>query len=66
MGNLSPELAIAVMTGTVAIVTGLWHAAMYVGKLTVKVDRHEDRLNQHESKLDDHDHEFRFLKGLPR
>lgn len=54
MGNvtISTSEVLTVIAGTVAIVTGLWHAAMYVGKLTVTVDRHEDRLNDHESELE--------------
>lgn len=66
MANLtiSTTEIVTIITGTVAIVTAIWHAAMYVGKLTVKIDRHEDRLSNHESRLTDHDEELRFLKGL--
>jgi len=64
MGNISAEQFITIVAGTVAIVTAIWHAAMNIGKLTVKVQRHEDRINGHETRLDDHDQEFRFLKGI--
>jgi hypothetical protein len=45
-------MILAVVGGAAGLVTAIWHAAMYVGKLTVKVDRHEDRLNDHEDRLD--------------
>ena len=49
---ISTETLLTVIGGAVALVTAIWHAAMYVGKLTVKVDRHEDRLNDHEDRID--------------
>lgn len=49
-----------------AFATGLWHAAMHVGKLTVRLEQHGAKLQTHEEKLDDHDQELRFLKGLKR
>jgi hypothetical protein len=54
MGNvqISASEALTVIAGAVGLVTAIWHAAMYVGKLTVKVDRHEDRLNDHEERID--------------
>jgi hypothetical protein len=57
MGNvtLSTSEVLTAIAGAAAIVTAIWHAAMYVGKLTVKVDRHEDRLNAHDEEL----HSFR-------
>lgn len=64
--TLSPSEVLTALAGAAGLVTAIWHAAMYIGKLTVKVERHDDRLDQHETRLDDHDHEFRFLKGLPR
>lgn len=56
MGNftISPTEVLTVIGGAAAIVTAMWHAAMNIGKLTVKVDRHEDRLNDHEDQLDHH------------
>jgi hypothetical protein len=50
--TISTEVLLTVVGGAAAIVTAIWHAAMYVGKLTVKVDRHEDRLNDHEDRLE--------------
>jgi hypothetical protein len=35
-----------------------------VGKMSTRIDRHDDRLNEHDDKLGDHDDELRFLKGL--
>lgn len=52
MGNFSASELLAVVGGAAGLVTAIWHAAMYVGKLTVKVDRHEDRLDDHETRLD--------------
>lgn len=54
MGNLtiSTGEALTVIAGAAGLVTAIWHAAMYVGKLTVKVDRHEDRLDNHDQILD--------------
>lgn len=52
---ISPEVGLL----AIALVTAIWHAAMYVGRLTVKVQRHEDR-------LDDHDEEFREIKSIMR
>ena len=66
MGDVSGQTAIAVIGGAATLATLIWHAAMYVGKLTVKVDRHGDRLNDHDERLKDHDDELRFLKGIPR
>lgn len=50
--SLSIVDVVTIVAGTAAIVTAIWHAAMYVGKLTVKIDRHEDRLNDHEARLE--------------
>lgn len=50
------------VAGAAGLVTAIWHAAMYVGKLTVKVDRHEDRLDDHEERLDGHDHQIDRLR----
>jgi NADP-dependent 3-hydroxy acid dehydrogenase YdfG len=54
MGNVSFSTSevLAVIGGAAGLVTAIWHAAMYVGKLTVKVDRHEDRLNDHEDRIE--------------
>ena len=54
MGNvtISTTEILTVIAGAAGLVTAIWHAAMYVGKLTVQVDRHEDRLNDHQSELE--------------
>ena len=54
MGNvtLSPSEVLTAIAGAAGLVTAIWHAAMYVGRLTVKVDRHEDRLDDHQDRLD--------------
>lgn len=64
--TLTPSEVLTAITGAAAIVTAIWHAAMYVGKLTVKIERHDDKLRDHDSRLEDHDQELRFLKGIPR
>jgi hypothetical protein len=50
--TISTAEILSVIAGAAGLVTAIWHAAMYVGKLTVKVDRHEDRLNDHDERLD--------------
>jgi hypothetical protein len=50
--TITPGEVLAVVAGAAGLVTAIWHAAMYVGKLTVKVDRHEDRLNDHADRLE--------------
>jgi hypothetical protein len=55
--NITWELVLAFGTVAGAVVSFIWHVAMYVGKLSVKLERHEDRLN-------DHDDELKFLKSL--
>lgn len=50
--TISTGEVLAVIGGAAGLVTAIWHAAMYIGKLTVTVDRHEDRLNAHEERLD--------------
>jgi len=55
---------LAVLGGAFSLVTFIWYAAMYVGKLTVRVDDHTRELKSHESRLDDHDGELRFLKDI--
>ena len=59
MGSVTlstPEVLTAI-AGAAGLVTAIWHAAMYIGKLSVRIERHEDRLN-------DHDDELRLLKGI--
>jgi hypothetical protein len=62
--TFSPAELLTVIAGASGLVTAIWHAAMYVGKLTVRLERHEDRLQKVDTKLSDHDDELRFLKGL--
>lgn len=62
--TLSPSEILTTIAGAAGLVTAIWHAAMYVGKLTVKVQRHEDRIEEHDARLTDHDQELRFLKGI--
>lgn len=50
--TITPQEWLAVIGGAVALVTAIWHAAMYVGRLTVKVERHEDRLDDHDKALE--------------
>lgn len=66
MGNftITTSEMLAVIAGAAGLVTAIWHAAMYVGKLTVRIERHSDQLHEHGQRIDDHDDELRFLKGL--
>lgn len=45
--TISTQELLVVIGGAVSIVTAIWYAALYVGKITVRLDRHEDRLNDH-------------------
>lgn len=62
--NIDPQVALAVIGGAAALATAIWHAGLYVGRLSVKVDGHADRLDSHDNRLEDHDKELRFLKGI--
>lgn len=57
---------LTVIAGAAGLVTAIWHAAMYVGKLSVRVQRHQDRLNNHDDRLKGHDEELKFIKGISR
>ena len=50
--TLSPSEVLTAIAGAAGLVTAIWHAAMYVGKLTVKLQGHELRLDDHEERLD--------------
>ena len=45
--TITTQEILKVIGGSVAIVTAIWHAAMYVGRITVRLQRHEDRLDDH-------------------
>lgn len=62
--NVDPQVALAVIGAAAAIATAIWHAGLYAGKLTTRLDGQQERLDGHDRKLDDHDDELRFLKGL--
>ena len=66
MGNvtLSPSELLTVIAGAAALVTGIWHAAMHIGRLSVKVERHSDKIRNLDERIDACDQELRFLKGL--
>lgn len=42
--NLNPGEVMAIIVATVTIVTGMWHAAMHIGKLTVRMERVESKV----------------------
>lgn len=42
---------LAVIGGAAGLVTLVWHSAMYVGKMTVRLDRVEDRVDDHDERL---------------
>ena len=62
--NIDPQIALAVIGGAAALATAIWHAGLYVGKLTNQIGRHSDRLDEHDAKITEHDDELRFLKGI--
>lgn len=62
--SISPYQILTVIGGATGIVTAIFHAAMYIGRLSVKVERHEDLLHSHGQRLRNHDEELRFLKGI--
>ena len=41
-----------ILGGVTAFVTFVWHVAMYVGRLTLKVERHGDRLDEHDKAIE--------------
>lgn len=53
MGNvtISSQEVLAVIGGAATVVTAIWYAAMYVGKLTVKVELHSGQLDAHEGRI---------------
>jgi hypothetical protein len=50
--NIDPQVAIGVIAGAAAIATAIWHAGLYVGKLTVRVDGHDAELEQHDERIE--------------
>ena len=50
--TLSPSEILTAIAGAAGVVTAIWHAAMYVGKLTVKLQGHELRLDDHEERIE--------------
>jgi hypothetical protein len=52
MGSLGTVEVAEIIAATVAIVSGIFHAALYIGKLSVRIERHEDRLNDHDERID--------------
>lgn len=50
--TVSPAEILTVIAGAAGLVTAIWHAAMYVGKLTVKLQGHELRLDNHEERIE--------------
>lgn len=45
---MSVEQFIALAIAAGGVVSFIWHAGMYVGKLTNRVSRLEDKVNEHE------------------
>lgn len=57
MMTLSPETIGGIIGLGVTVGTALFHIVLYIGKISNKVERHEDRINAHEE-------DIRELKGL--
>jgi hypothetical protein len=55
--NITVEQVLVVIGGATAFTTFVWHAAMYVGKLT-------NRVEMLESRVSDHDRAISEFKGL--
>ena len=62
--TITPTEVLTVIAGAAGLVSAVWHAAMYVGRLSVRVTLHDGKLKEHEDRLDDHDRELRFVKGI--
>jgi hypothetical protein len=71
------QTIVAIVSGAAALggalATGLWHAAMHVGRLTNtqqlhggQLDQHDKRIDRHEERLDDQEDRLGRFVGLPR
>lgn len=49
MIQIDAKLVLAAIVATVGFVTALWHAALHIGRLSIRLDRSEDRLDNHET-----------------
>jgi hypothetical protein len=50
--SISAEQVLAVIAGAAGFITAVWHAAMYIGKITVRLSRVEDRLDIHQDRIE--------------
>jgi hypothetical protein len=50
--TINTQELLAVIGGGVSLTTAIWYAAMYVGRLSVRLERHEDRLDEHDKAID--------------
>lgn len=57
------EILTVIGFATVLAVTS-FQIALYIGKLTGRVDRHDDELKGVDKRLENHDDELRYLKGI--
>ena len=55
---------LAVIGVAISLTTGLWYAAMHIGKLTNRVDRHEDIIKNLEYRDDTHDERIRDIMAM--
>lgn len=59
---MSFEQGLAVFGVAGAVVSFIWHAGMYVGKLKNELSRHSDTLSLHGQRIDRHDTEIHDLQ----
>jgi len=55
MISISPQVILAAVVMGVTIATAIWHAAMHVGRLTVRMERVEGTVIVHGTRLDAYD-----------
>ncbi len=68
MADVQTTVAIVAGAATLGggLATGLWHAAMHVGRLTLKQEDQSRRIDRHDERLDDHDDKLKLFSGVIR
>ena len=49
--TISTEQVLVVIGAASAFTTAIWQAAMYIGRITNRIDRIEDRVDEHDRAL---------------
>lgn len=63
--SINTEQVLMVIGGASTIATSLFWGAIYLGRLTARLERAEDRLARHDLRLEDHDRLLRAITGKP-